>query len=269
MPTVFRIVAAILLVAVVSQAQLHLPNELMERSLRAKTSLQDVSLDESVDGNNGVAPRIVGGQDALPEEFPYFVHGNGCGGTLIWKDVVLTAAHCRSAWTGKALVGAYRRNQEIGGAEYIPIRRRLMHPKWGGMETLEYDIMLVFLEEIPSKNLSDSKVRLARVKPRKNEIVTTIGLGLLQESGGSPSLLQKVNLTYVSATECAKTYYPASLFDGDEVIDPNSMICAIGDNKDSCYGDSGGPLLNKKGRQVGVVSWGIGCSNNDFAGVSQ
>ena len=40
-------------------------------------------------------PRIVGGDDASPGQFPYFVFLDiGCGGTLIAPDVVLTAAHC-------------------------------------------------------------------------------------------------------------------------------------------------------------------------------
>jgi secreted trypsin-like serine protease len=37
------------------------------------------------------------------------------------------------------------------------------------------------------------------------------------------------------------------------------MICAGQAAKDSCSGDSGGPLIVNEGRwtQVGIVSWGI------------
>ena len=39
--------------------------------------------------------RIVGGEDAEPGEFPFFVKWRGCGASLIWKDILLTAAHVR------------------------------------------------------------------------------------------------------------------------------------------------------------------------------
>jgi len=48
------------------------------------------------------------------------------------------------------------------------------------------------------------------------------------------------------------------------------MVCAgvPGGGKDSCNGDSGGALVVKKsGKQVGIVSWGIGCAKPDFPGV--
>ena len=39
--------------------------------------------------------KIVGGTLAARNDFPSFVLGNGCAGSLIHSDIVLTAAHCR------------------------------------------------------------------------------------------------------------------------------------------------------------------------------
>ena len=61
-------------------------------------------------------PRIVGGQDATKGEYPFFVQGDGCGASLIWKDIVLTAAHCQGHignWRGRVLVGASEYNVEV------------------------------------------------------------------------------------------------------------------------------------------------------------
>jgi len=41
------------------------------------------------------------------------------------------------------------------------------------------------------------------------------------------------------------------------------MFCAADIGKDSCYGDSGGPLLVKETLvQPGVVSWGMECAGD-------
>jgi hypothetical protein len=42
-----------------------------------------------------VEATIVGGQDASPGAYPFMVQWSGCGASLIWKDMLLTAAHVR------------------------------------------------------------------------------------------------------------------------------------------------------------------------------
>ena len=49
---------------------------------------------------------------------------------------------------------------------------------------------------------------------------------------------------------------------------PYRMMCASRLNKDSCHGDSGGPLIDKEtGVQVGIVSWGEKCADINLPGV--
>lgn len=45
--------------------------------------------------DNNMNSRIVGGTNAAPSEFPFFVQWKGCGASLIHEDIILTAAHVR------------------------------------------------------------------------------------------------------------------------------------------------------------------------------
>ena len=51
----------------------------------------------------------------------------------------------------------------------------------------------------------------------------------------------------------------------------DATLCAGGGEQDSCYGDSGGPLILRYAEggpvQVGVVSWGLGCARAGSPGV--
>ena len=77
------------------------------------------------------------------------------------------------------------------------------------------------------------------------------------------SALVEVRLNTMTNSECARIH-------GDHRISDN-MICAGATGRDSCEGDSGGPLavLGQDGsyRQIGVVSWGNGCAKPGYPGV--
>lgn len=75
-----------------------------------------------------------------------------------------------------------------------------------------------------------------------------------------PDIIQHVDVPIITNNECEKMYKTAGYI--EEI--PDMFICA-GINKggrDSCEGDSGGPLtmVDHDGRSylVGIISWGIG-----------
>ena len=45
------------------------------------------------DEDEGVTPKIVGGDRAMNGEYPFFVLWNGCGASLIHPDIALSAGH--------------------------------------------------------------------------------------------------------------------------------------------------------------------------------
>lgn len=88
--------------------------------------------------------------------------------------------------------------------------------------------------------------------------------------GNSASTLQRVDLPIVAMEDCEKTYK------SQDIKITRQQLCAGGkDNKDSCSGDSGGPLqvaafLNGETKYVqqGIVSFGPRfCGLNGFPGV--
>jgi len=92
----------------------------------------------------------------------------------------------------------------------------------------------------------------------------TSGWGTLSSGGSATNTLQWVRVPAITNAACNAQY-------GGSITD--SMICAgypgVG-GKDACQGDSGGPFVcNDGGKAViaGVVSWGYGCADANYAGV--
>ena len=139
------------------------------------------------------------------------------------------------------------------------MKKIYIHPKYND-NTLRHDIALLKLKKpiagiVPVKQAT-SQVMNNQAKPGK--IATVSGWGALSENGASPKVLHKVKLPIVSNAECNSP----GAYDGEVV---GSQVCAglRQGGKDSCYGDSGGPLWVSAGGQdylVGIVSWGEGCA---------
>jgi len=87
------------------------------------------------------------------------------------------------------------------------------------------------------------------------------GWGFTSNGGLTSSTLLEVSVPVVTPSECAKTMGPRE----------DGQLCAGGEaGKDSCNGDSGGPLTYESGDQhilIGDVSYGNGCAQDGLFGV--
>jgi trypsin len=211
--------------------------------------------------NRSLTQRIVGGTSAIAREFPSFVWAlGGCGGTLIAPDIVLTAAHCSEAFqNGQVKIGILRRNS---GRKYA-VESVIVHPDYKPSKNSN-DIAIVKLACASRAPLQ--VLNFNNSNPIGKMPLVAIGFGYTVESiFAEPSdVLQKVTMEHVPTRTCKKQY------SGQYTVYGNLMICAgvQGGGKDTCGGDSGGPLYTVDKIQVGITSWGIGCGDLNYSGVS-
>lgn len=172
---------------------------------------------------------------------------------------MLGAAHCANADT-RFRVGAW---QGVSDGYEVDIKDSIVHEEYSP-RGFRYDIMMFQLkDETPHPYI---RLRKEEVKGGKLTVIgfgdTDIGPGL-----SLATTLNEVELDYVDNDTCDEGHGG----NGDVTDD---MMCAAGDSKDSCIGDSGGPLFVRgdkvaEDRLVGLVSWGRGCAMPGFSGGTQ
>ncbi|KAK9391961.1 chymotrypsin-like elastase family member 3B [Crotalus adamanteus] len=149
------------------------------------------------------------------------------------------AARLRSR-TYKVVLGEYDLTVEEGPEQHIPIKPEdiFVNPGWKpGCVSCGSDIALLKLSHRPVLN---DKVSLACLPPPDvvlpNEYPCYItGWGRISTGGPLPAKLQQASLPVVDYEHCSKpNWWGGSV--------RQSMICAGGDIRSGCNGDSGGPL---------------------------
>ncbi|XP_076164421.1 melanization protease 1-like [Ptiloglossa arizonensis] len=244
-------------------------------------------------------PKIFGGNKTGVFDFPWMAliaYDIGrqnpefrCGGSLINKRYVLTAAHCvTSLPTGLTLIGARIGEHDLNterdcerddegleiacseGYQDFGLESIHYHPEYSRTK-LQNDIALLRLNgdaDLRPQNVRPICMPIGSAATFNQKKVTVTGWGATELGPRSQSLLQ-VKLTPINLTDCIQT------FKGKAQI-WYKQICAGGkQGKDSCLGDSGGPLQaptmynnNLKFVQYGIVSFGLkNCGTEGIPGV--
>lgn len=241
------------------------------RNLAAEMSPSD-------DGNQ----RIVGGIIAQAGAWPSMVtlHRRDsqsgapfCGGTLIDAQWVLTAGHCVTKLVNspQSLYVREGSNMATGGRQ-LSVASITLHENYSPSPPLN-DVALLRLAapaQSPRQVLLPNAMRPEYLQDKK--MSTVIGFGLVEAQpisgphvGGTSERLLQVDLPIVAQQACIQRHGAAAITD--------AALCAgyQEGKKDSCNGDSGGPLFvrspNLEPVQVGVVSWGPGCAQPNAVGV--
>ncbi|XP_068622673.1 chymotrypsin-1-like [Battus philenor] len=217
-----------------------------------------------------VKSRIVGGSPAdAQSSFPYQVGiiatlttgwTSVCGGSLVSRNRILTAAHCW--WDGQSqarkftiVLGSLK---IFSGGTRIDTTDVVIHPSWNTLD-ITHDIAIV---KIPAVNFNNNiqPVQLPALSDVNQMFsgMTAIASGYgkisdAQTSFPTTSSLHRVSLTIITNAHCQKSF---------DVSIHGSHLCTAGDRGvGTCDGDSGGPLtvVWKNSRTlVGIVSFGLG-----------
>ncbi|XP_055643459.1 serine protease easter-like isoform X2 [Toxorhynchites rutilus septentrionalis] len=242
--------------------------------------------DQAECGGIGLNQMIYNGDEADLDQYPWTVlikHNDddneifNCGGSLINKRYVLTAAHCIPNIAGVRLGEWDVRSDPdciiVEGVKRcatpiidVGIERISIHINYtrrisaGG----KIDLALLRLNQditfgnyvrpicLPAANFD--------IQPKPNRTMFVAGWGLTEESVKSSRKLY-ADLKSVDLDECRR------LLNAPLIKIDDTIICALGsDGKDSCQGDSGGPLMEASKTELGVflrgiISKGLSCGS--------
>uniref|UniRef100_A0A8D0B6Z0 Transmembrane protease serine 7 n=1 Tax=Salvator merianae TaxID=96440 RepID=A0A8D0B6Z0_SALMN len=219
---------------------------------------------------------IVGGLDSQEGEWPWqaSLHFAGvayCGASVISKEWLLSAAHCfqGNRLSDPRIWTAHLGMRTQGKAKFVSTIKRIIVHEYYNSRNYDYDIALLQLST-PWHDTMKWLIQPICLPPATHRVHTgekcwVTGWGQKQETDDEISaVLQKAEVEIVDQTLCHSTYGLITA----------RMLCAgiMSGKKDSCKGDSGGPLsCRSKGDGkwflIGIVSWGYGCGRPNFPGV--
>lgn len=231
---------------------------------------------------------IVGGQEAIPHEFPWqallltffgpnnrtFTSSRLCGGSILNQEWILTAAHCvvyketpkvRLVWAGKH---RYMKNGKLykeAGQQGQVACKVIPHPQYTRVPHVDYDVALIKLAK-PLRNFPSKTIGPICLPEKGSPLdlfagqkCIVAGWGNVDKyaNGTTSDVLKKSTEFLEKQADCAKS--------DSRMTDRQLCLSSQGRKEGICAGDSGGPVVclgqmdgSKKWIAVGINSYQVG-----------
>ena len=178
---------------------------------------------------------MVGGSEVPPGRWPataavYYGEVSTCSGVLVHERLALTAGHCDASSLSHIVVDTVDREQ---GGERLEVAERHAYPQ----ASTTFDLALLVLDEPATTAPTPLMLGCATAWLEEGAQAQVVGFGNTEpDGGGATTRLHEVEVPILDpdCEEAAADCNPSVMPDGE--------LIAGGEGRDSCIGDSGGPL---------------------------